>query len=151
MPALNDVIAGHIQLMFSDIPPLLGLVAKGKVRPLGVSTKKRVKAFPDVPPINEAGVPGFDVAGWFMLVAPAKTPKPVVDKLHAELKAIMAMPDVQAQIDKLSLLPMDTPPVAGHAGVREVGDRALGRHREESRHRRNAIRMSRSERASGFI
>jgi tripartite-type tricarboxylate transporter receptor subunit TctC len=112
MPALTDVIAGHIPVMFSDIPPLLGMVAQGKVRPLGVSTLKRVKAFPDVPPINEAGVPGFDVSGWFMLTAPAKTPKPIVDKLHAELKAIMAMPDVQAQIDKLSLLSMDTPPVA---------------------------------------
>jgi tripartite-type tricarboxylate transporter receptor subunit TctC len=112
MPALTDVIAGHIPVMFSDIPPLLGVVAQGKVRPLGVSTLKRVKAFPDLPTINEAGVPGFDVSGWFMLTAPAKTPKPIVDKLHAELKAIMAMPDVQAQIDKLSLLPMDTPPVA---------------------------------------
>jgi tripartite-type tricarboxylate transporter receptor subunit TctC len=111
VPALTDVVAGHIPVMFSDIPPLLGLVGKDKVRPLGVSTLQRVKAFPDVPPINEAGVPGFEVSGWFMLTAPAKTPKPIVDKLHAELKAIMAMPDVQAQIDKLSLLPMQTPPV----------------------------------------
>jgi tripartite-type tricarboxylate transporter receptor subunit TctC len=112
LPALNDVVAGHIPLMFSDVPPLLGLVSTGKVRPLAVSTKERVKAFPDVPPLNEAGVPGFDVAGWFTIVAPAKTPQPVIDKLHKELMAVMAVPDMKEQIDKLSLLPMTTPSVA---------------------------------------
>jgi len=111
LPALNDVIAGHIQLMFSDVPPLLGLASTGKVRPIGVSTKARVAAFPDVPPLNEAGVPGFDVAGWFTVAAPAKTPQPVIARLHAEMKAIMATADMKAQIAKLSLLPMDTPPV----------------------------------------
>ncbi len=108
LPALNDVIAGHIQLMFSDIPPLLGVAATGKVRPIGVSTKARVAAFPDTPSLNEAGVPGFDVSGWFMLVAPSKTPRPIIDKLHAELKAVMAMPETKQQIAKLSLLPMET-------------------------------------------
>jgi tripartite-type tricarboxylate transporter receptor subunit TctC len=111
LPALNDVIAGHIDLMFSDIPPLIGVVATGKVRPIGVSTKARVKAFPDVPPLNDVGVPGFDVSGWFTIVAPAKTPQPVIERLHRELKAVMALPDVKAQIDKLSLLPLDTPSV----------------------------------------
>jgi tripartite-type tricarboxylate transporter receptor subunit TctC len=112
LPALNDVIAGHIQLMFSDIPPLIGVMPTGKVRPLGVSTRQRVKAFPDVPPINEAGVPGFDVSGWFSVVAPSKTPQPVIDKLHKEMLAVMADPDMTAQIDKLSLIPLETPPVA---------------------------------------
>jgi tripartite-type tricarboxylate transporter receptor subunit TctC len=111
MPALTDVIAGHIPVMFSDIPPLLGVVSQGKVRPLGVSTKARVTAFPDVPPLNEAGVPGFDVSGWFMLVAPSKTPRPIVNKLHRELKAVMAMDETKAQIAKLSLLPLQTPSV----------------------------------------
>jgi tripartite-type tricarboxylate transporter receptor subunit TctC len=112
MPALNDVVAGHIPLMFSDIPPAIGVVGAGKVRPIGVSTKARVAAFPDVPPLHEIGVPGFDVAGWFMLVTQGKTPRPIVDRLHTELKAIVAMPEVKAQIAKISLLPMDTPPVA---------------------------------------
>jgi tripartite-type tricarboxylate transporter receptor subunit TctC len=111
LPALNDVIAGHIQLMFSDVPPLLGIAATGRVRAIGVSTKMRVKGFEDVPPLNEAGVPGFDVAGWFTICAPAKTPQPVVDKLHQEMMAVMAMPEMKAQIEKLSLLPMDTPSV----------------------------------------
>jgi tripartite-type tricarboxylate transporter receptor subunit TctC len=112
MPALTDVIAGHIPVMFSDVPPLIGVVAEGKVRPLGVSTKARFAAFPNVPPINEAGVPGFDVSGWFMLVTQSKTPQPIVDKLHRELMAVMAMPETRDQIAKLSLLPMDTPSVA---------------------------------------
>ena len=111
LPALNDVVAGHIQLMFSDIPPLLGLAGTGKVRPLAVSTKARVKAFPDLPPLNEAGVPGFDVSGWFTIVAPSKTPQPVIDRLHKEMMVVMASPDMKTQIDKLSLLPMETPPV----------------------------------------
>jgi tripartite-type tricarboxylate transporter receptor subunit TctC len=112
LPALNDVIAGHIDLMFSDIPPLIGVAAEGKVRPLAVSTKQRVAAFPDLPPLNEAGVPGFDVSGWFMIVAPARTPQPIVDRLHDELTAIMATPEVKAQIGKLSLIELKTPSVA---------------------------------------
>ena len=75
LPALNDVVAGHIQLMFCDIPPAAGMIAAGKVRVLGVSTEERVAAYPDVPTVAEAGVPGFAVAGWFMIVAPAKTPR----------------------------------------------------------------------------
>jgi tripartite-type tricarboxylate transporter receptor subunit TctC len=112
LPALNDVIAGHIDFMFSDIPPLIGVAAQGKVRPLAVSTLQRVAAFPDLPPINEAGVPGFDVSGWFMIVAPAKTPKPIVDLLHDKLTAIVASPEVKAQIARLSLIELKTSSVA---------------------------------------
>lgn len=111
LPALDDVVGGHIQLMFCDIPPAAGMVAAGKVRALGVSTKARVAAYPDIPTVAEAGVPGFDVAGWFMIVAPAKTPRTVVDRLHDELLAVMAEPDVKERIVKLSLVPLPTPSV----------------------------------------
>jgi tripartite-type tricarboxylate transporter receptor subunit TctC len=111
LPALNDVVAGHIQLMFCDIPPAAGMIAAGKVRALGVSTKARVAAFPDIPTIAEAGVSDFAVAGWFMLTAPARTPRPVIEKLHGELKSSLAAPEAKDQIVKLSLLPMDTPSV----------------------------------------
>jgi tripartite-type tricarboxylate transporter receptor subunit TctC len=111
LPALNDVVAGHIQVMFCDIPPAIGMVEAGKVRVLGVSTAKRVAAFPDVPTIAEAGVPGFAVAGWFMLAAPAKTPPAIVQRLHQELKSILATEEMKEQISKLHLLPMETPPV----------------------------------------
>jgi tripartite-type tricarboxylate transporter receptor subunit TctC len=111
LPALNDVVAGHIQLMFCDIPPAAGMVQAGKARAIGVSTKARLTAFPQIPSIDEAGVPGFDVAGWFMLTAPAETPRPVVDKLHVTLKSILDAPEMKEQIAKLSLVPMETPPV----------------------------------------
>ena len=112
LPALNDVVAGHIPLMFCDIPPASGMIATGKVRVLGVSTAERLAAYPDIPTIAEAGVPGFAVAGWFMIVAPAKTPRPIIDKLHEELKTVIASPAMQEQIAKLSLVPLPTPSVA---------------------------------------
>src|SRR6266851_3147287 len=112
LPALDDVVGGHIQLMFCDIPPAAGMVAAGSVRALGVSTRERIAAYPDVPTVAEAGVPGFDVAGWFMIVAPAKTPRAIVDKLHGELLDVMASPDVKERIVKLSLVPLPTPSVA---------------------------------------
>ncbi|MFL5041491.1 MAG: Bug family tripartite tricarboxylate transporter substrate binding protein [Xanthobacteraceae bacterium] len=116
LPALNDVVAGHIQLMFCDIPPAAGMIQAGKVRAIGVSTKARLAAFPQVPTVDESGVPGFDVAGWFMLTAPAETPRPIVDKLHATLKSILDAPEMKEQIARLSLVPMATPPVEDMRG-----------------------------------
>jgi tripartite-type tricarboxylate transporter receptor subunit TctC len=112
LPALNDVVGGHIQLMFCDIPPAAGMIAAGKVRVLGVSTGERVPSYPDVPTVAEAGVPGFSVAGWFMIVAPAQTPPAIVDKLHKTLIAVMNEPDVKARIAQLSLVALPTPSVA---------------------------------------
>jgi tripartite-type tricarboxylate transporter receptor subunit TctC len=112
LPALTDVVGGHIQLMFCDIPPAAGMISAGKVRVLGVSTAERVASYPDVPTVAEAGVPGFAVAGWFMIVAPAQTPAPIVDKLHKQLIAVMNEPDVKARIDQLSLVSLPTPSVA---------------------------------------
>ena len=112
LPALNDVLAGHIQLMFCDVPPSQGMIAGGKIRALGVTPKARLAALPDVPTINEAGVPGYDAAAWFMVVAPGKTPRPVVERLHNDLKSVLASPQTREQIAKLSLTPMDTPPIA---------------------------------------
>jgi tripartite-type tricarboxylate transporter receptor subunit TctC len=111
LPALNDVVAGHIDLMFCDIPPAMGMIQSKRVRALGVSTRSRIAAFPDIAPIAELGVPGFDVAGWFMLVAPAQTPAPIVARLHDEIAAVLATPDVKEQIVKLSLVPLKDPSV----------------------------------------
>ncbi len=123
LPALNDVVGGQIQLMFCDIPPAAGMVSAGKVRVLGVSTGERVSAYPDVPTVAEAGVPGFAVAGWFMIVAPAKTPRPIIDKLHDSLLAVASSPDVKERIIKLSLVPLPTPSVAEMQGFvkEEIG------------------------------
>ena len=111
LPALNDVVAGHIQFMFCDVPPSAGMIQAGRVRAIGVSTTARLPAFPDIPPVAEAGVPGFDAAAWLMLVAPAKTPAPIVEKLHNELKRVFATPDAKEQLARLSLLPLDSPSI----------------------------------------
>jgi tripartite-type tricarboxylate transporter receptor subunit TctC len=112
-PALNDLAAGHIPLMFSDIPPALGVLQAGKVRALGVTTATRVPAIANVPSIAEAGLPEFNVAGWHMLVAPGKTPQAIVEKLHAELVAILAQPEVKNEIIRLGMLSFDNPSVTG--------------------------------------
>jgi tripartite-type tricarboxylate transporter receptor subunit TctC len=113
LPALTDVVAGHIDLMFCDFAPAAEMLQAGKVRALGVSTKNRVTNYEHIPPIAEAGVPGFEAAAWQMLVAPAGTPRPIVARLHDELNAILALPDVKDQIVKLGLLPMDNPSIEG--------------------------------------
>lgn len=112
LPGLNDVVAGHVPLMFVDVGPALGIIKAGKVRPLGISTKTRFAALPDVPPLAEAGVPGFDAASWQMFVAPAKTPQPIVDKLHDELTAQLGNPEVKDQILKRGMIPTDNSSVA---------------------------------------
>ena len=107
LPALNDVVAGHVPMMFVDFGPATGALQSGKVRPLGVTSKTRVPGFTDIPPLNEAGVPGFDAVGWQMLVAPAKTPRPVIDLLHRELDAALAQQDTKDQIVKFGFLPAE--------------------------------------------
>jgi len=109
VPALTDVVAGHLPLMFVDLAPAVQLINEGKVRALGVSSKTRVAALPDVPPIAENGVPGFEAVAWQMLVAPAKTPPEVVEKLHATLKWAAALSEIQQQIVKIGMIPIDTP------------------------------------------
>jgi tripartite-type tricarboxylate transporter receptor subunit TctC len=107
VPALNDVVAGHIDLMFCDFASALGMFQSDRVRPLGVTTAARIPAFPNLPPINETGLPGYDVAAWFMVVTTGKSPLVAVDRLYGELKRALAKPDIKEQLVKLSLLPMD--------------------------------------------
>jgi tripartite-type tricarboxylate transporter receptor subunit TctC len=111
VPALSDVAAGHVQLMFCDIPAALGLINEGKVRGLGVSTKERVAALPGISSIAEQGLAGFDAASWQMVVAPAATPEDIVQRLHAEIKDFMVRPEIKEYAFKMGLLPIDTPSV----------------------------------------
>jgi tripartite-type tricarboxylate transporter receptor subunit TctC len=111
-PALNDVAGGHIAMMFSPIPLAMPLIQAGKLTTIGVDSRQRVSALPDVPPLAEIGVPGYDASTWFMLAAPAKTPPPVIDKLYAALRGFAADPDARKQFVTLGLMPVDSPPPA---------------------------------------
>src|SRR5262249_61247701 len=97
--------AGPVPCLLSVPAPALPLIGEGKVRVLGVSTKPRPPSAPDIPPIAEAGVPGFDAAGWGVFSVPAGTRKEVVGKLQTALTAVLAMPDVQQQIVNLGMIP----------------------------------------------
>jgi tripartite-type tricarboxylate transporter receptor subunit TctC len=108
--ALNDLVAGHIPMQFAEPTPALPLMRAGKVRALAVSSTTRLAPVPDVPTLAEAGVPGFNFVSWQMVVAPAGTPKDIVDKLHRELKAIIASPEVQQEYDKTGRIAVDSPP-----------------------------------------
>jgi tripartite-type tricarboxylate transporter receptor subunit TctC len=110
--SLNDVVAGHVPVTFADPAIVQGLIAGGKVRALGVSSRQRMPNLPDVPTIDEAGVPDFEAISWHMIVAPAKTPGAIVDRLHAEFKSVAAMPEIREQMLRMGLMPMDSPSVA---------------------------------------
>ena len=110
MPALNDLIAGNIQVLFADSPPVLPQIEGGKVRALGVTTAKRIPAAPEIPTIAET-VPGFDSAPWQMLSAPNGTPARVIDLLHKEMTAYVASPEGQKKLMDMGLVPgASTPP-----------------------------------------
>jgi tripartite-type tricarboxylate transporter receptor subunit TctC len=105
-----DLMGGRLQVMMTDFTSSLQLIREGKLRALGVTTKTRAAAAPEIAPIAELGVPGFEASAWQMVVVPAATPKPIVDRLHAELKSIMAMPETRQAITGIGLVPVDTGP-----------------------------------------
>ena len=104
-PALNDVVAGHVSLMFVDPSAAIQLARQGKLRALGVSTAKRVPIAPELPPLSEVGLPGYDAASWHMFVAPGATPKAILQKLNAEMNAIVNDPAVGSELTKRGFVP----------------------------------------------
>ena len=104
-PGINDLLAGQIPFMFSNLSVVMGNVQAGKLRALAVTSSTRVPSLPNVPTIAESGMPGFDAATWFTLVAPAATPKDIVLKLNAETKKIMASEDLRKRFETIGMLP----------------------------------------------
>jgi tripartite-type tricarboxylate transporter receptor subunit TctC len=104
-PALNDIVAGHVDLIFMELASAKKLHDGGKARILAVATDKRVPGLPDIPTMAEAGVPGFVSDTWNALSAPPKTPRAIVDKLNAAVNDALKAPDVREHYEKLSLLP----------------------------------------------
>lgn len=108
-PALQDVVAGHIHFMFSDLPPAVALIQSGKLRALGVTTAQRVKAAPDLPPLAEAGIPGYNTSSWHTVTTTGGVPKEIVDKLSAEIRTIMADPEIQTLLTNDGAIPQVSP------------------------------------------
>ena len=103
-PGINDLLAGQIPFMFSNLSVVLGNIQGGKLRALAVTSSKRVASMPDVPTIAET-FPGFDAATWFVLVAPTGVPKDAVARINAETKKIVATKDFQERFKKLGMIP----------------------------------------------
>jgi tripartite-type tricarboxylate transporter receptor subunit TctC len=105
---LNDVVAGHLDFMFTDLPPSLNVIKSGKVRALGVSPS-RAAVVPEIPVLSES-IPGFEPMSWHMILAPAGTPPAIINRLHSEIKSIMALPEVKQQFEEIGQIPIDSRP-----------------------------------------
>jgi tripartite-type tricarboxylate transporter receptor subunit TctC len=99
--AVIDVMAGHMQMMFNSIAPILANIKAGRLRVLGIASAKRSPQLPDVPTISEAGVPGFEAVNWFGMFAPAKTPKPIITRLNEAVVKVVRSPEIQSQFAAL--------------------------------------------------
>jgi len=108
--ARTSVLAGNVQMMFDAITTMAPLVQAGKVRALATTGKTRSAITPNVPTLNEAGVPGYDAVIWLGLMAPAGTPKPIVDLLNADVRKIANSPDVKETWAKQGAVPMHMSP-----------------------------------------
>lgn len=116
-PAITDVIAGQVQLMIGNLPPILPHIKSGKVRALGVTTTTRFAATPEVPPVSET-VAGYESLAWFGLFAPVGTPKELLAKWHADSVAVLALPDIRERVAQLGFDVVGNTPEAYAALIR---------------------------------
>ena len=121
-PALTDLVAGSVDLMFDNLGVSLPLVKGGQLKLLGVATPKRMASLPDVPTIAET-LPGFESAAWFAIVAPPKTPQAVVDKINADVNEALRQGDIVQRLAQLSAEPIGGTPQATAAYMREEIER----------------------------
>ena len=132
-PAIADVLAGQVPLLFANVSVVTGQVKSGALRALAVTSPRRAPSLPDVPTLAESGVQGSDVETWFGLTAPAATPREVVQRLNAEVRRALAAPDLQQRFAELSLS-VTSELARGARRHDPVGGRALGRRHPACRH-----------------
>ena len=109
-PAVIDVAGGRVDIMIDAVPSLQAMIEAGKLRPLATASAARQSILPDVPTFNELGIKGIEVSLWYGLLAPAKTPADIIERLNGALQAILKMPDVQESFAKQGAVPgWDTP------------------------------------------
>jgi tripartite-type tricarboxylate transporter receptor subunit TctC len=104
--AIPDLLGGRVTMMFDNMPSSLPLVREGKLRALGVTSAKRSAAAPDIPTIAEQGLPGFEAVSWFALFTSPGVPKPIVDKLQAEVQKILKSPEASKKLQDIGLEPV---------------------------------------------
>ena len=109
-PAVTDLAGGHVQLMFNPMPPLMPHVKSGRLRALAVGGAQRSIALPDIPTVAEAGVAGYEYVTWYSIVAPAKAPRAIIDKLNARLVAILLTPEVVQRLSSQGAEPRASTP-----------------------------------------
>ena len=115
--AYGDLMAGQLQLVVGNIGAVAGLVQQGRLRALAVTSKERSAMMPDVPTVSEAGIPGFENAGWFGFMVPAATPRPIVDKIQRDTARVLAMPDVKARLAGVGMVPVGNTPAEFTAAI----------------------------------
>ena len=116
--SIVDLIAGHVQLNFDSVPPVLGHVRQGRLRALAVTSANRSALLPEIPTVNESGLPGFDMGTWWGLVAPAAVNKDVVAKLYAESIKVLKLPDVRDRLANVGAEPGGNTPEQFGAFIR---------------------------------
>ena len=116
-PVMNDLLGGHVPIAFSVLPPALGNIQGGKLRAIAVTSMKRFSLLPDVPTFDESGLPGFDAVLHYGLLAPAGTPKEIVDRLGVELRKLVDLPEVQKQIHNEGGDPLTSTPAEYAADI----------------------------------
>jgi tripartite-type tricarboxylate transporter receptor subunit TctC len=109
-PAVIELMAGQTQVYFGNLPTVIGYARAGKLRPLAVTSAKRSAAAPEIPTVAESGVPGFDVTAWYGVSVPAKTPKPLVDRLNTEFVNAIKSPDLRDRLVKAGADPVGNTP-----------------------------------------
>jgi tripartite-type tricarboxylate transporter receptor subunit TctC len=109
-PAVQDLLAGHVQLSFMTVLEASGHIKAGKLRALAVTSEKRVSALPDVPALAEGAVPGFNSISWIGLLAPAATPRDIVEKISADVREIIASDEVKGRLTELGGVPRANTP-----------------------------------------
>ena len=109
-PALTDLIGGQVQATFTSLPSAAQYGKRGQLRALAVTSAKRSASFPEVPTLAEGGVPGFDVNPWFGLLAPAGTPREVVQRLNADVNALLSTPDLREKFAATGAEPLPSTP-----------------------------------------
>ena len=109
-PALNDLLAGRVHMMISNVPPVVGHIKAGKLRAVATTGKARAPSVPDVPTVDEMGLKGYESDAWWAAFAPAGTAKPIIDKLNAEFVKVIRTPEVKARLAELGLVAIGSTP-----------------------------------------